>query len=780
MAHGNRLAFLRLRFHRGVRSLAPEWKALASPSGLARDVRHGLVLAATTLPLALFLAALSGAPASSGVISAVVGSLVSVILGGTRLALSGPSLAIALVASSVVGAHGMRGLGVALVVCGLLQLAVGMLCLGRFIRLVPTTVIRACVIGIGASILLAQLPLSVGAEIEADAGMLERLDHLGAQIPRASGVVLGIAGGGALLGAVSIVRPGFPGAFVALVLATAAVVALGADVPTLVEPEHFARPAVPHLPSTGLAQVAGASFELFSLCALTTLVNAAALERIDRAPVDHDQELIGNGAATALVAFLGGLPTAQWIARSELGVRLGVTSRRPALIQALVIAAVGLALFRFTARVPLVGLTGVAIATAVPLLDPRPLREVARVSRFEIVVGLATVLASVFGSVPFGVVIGLALAFGAAALRLARTHALLHASEDRSSPHQLSWSGAITFLAALELDRLREDLSALDATRGLIVDLRSVVAMDASGALALVRILDEVRARGGKVALMGPPSVVRERIARADEQPRTIALGIAPGDLAHTMAGNDREADRILGKTRSVIARPKLLAGIARFREEAKGHYESLFSSLADGQEPHTMFITCADSRIDPALLMGSHPGDLFIVRAIGALVAPSGHEAMFQEGAALEYAVGVLGVRNIVVCGHSKCGAVAALRKAHVPVELGTLGTWAEHAAEVAGEVASFSDGDEAARAVTVRQIEHLRSYPLVREKHDEGELQIHAWFYDLGAVELFEWSPSRERYEVLGEDPSSDPPASPTGPAEGDAAMADQEAEG
>lgn len=84
-------------------------------------------------------------------------------------------------------------------------------------------------------------------------------------------------------------------------------------------------------------------------------------------------------------------------------------------------------------------------------------------------------------------------------------------------------------------------------------------------------------------------------------------------------------------------------------------HYDSLFDQLADGQHPHTMSIRCADSRISPAQMMGTHPGDLFIVRCIGALVPEAGHEHMTQEGAALEYGVGVLGVRHVVVCGHKQ-----------------------------------------------------------------------------------------------------------------------------
>jgi carbonic anhydrase len=164
------------------------------------------------------------------------------------------------------------------------------------------------------------------------------------------------------------------------------------------------------------------------------------------------------------------------------------------------------------------------------------------------------------------------------------------------------------------------------------------------------------------------------------------------------------------------------------------------------------MFVTCADSRIQPALLMGAHPGDLFIVRCIGALVPPATSDAMPQEGAALEYAVGVLGVRHIVVCGHSKCGAITALKKGGLPSELATLGVWAARAGPIAGDLSEFADADQASRAVAVRQLEHLKSYPLVREKLGKGELRVHAWFYDLGEVELFEWHEERDTFVRLG----------------------------
>jgi carbonic anhydrase len=275
-----------------------------------------------------------------------------------------------------------------------------------------------------------------------------------------------------------------------------------------------------------------------------------------------------------------------------------------------------------------------------------------------------------------------------------------------------------------------------------VVDLRSVIAIDASGAKALIGIVRDFRDHGGAVALLGPNKTCRERLVAAD--PR--------GEIASCVAPSARDLEGVLERPVAVFSRQNLLNGVERFRGEVKEHYDSLFEDLADGQHPHTLFITCADSRVSPGHMMGAHPGDIFIVRCIGALVPPAGADDMHVEGAAIEYGVGVLGIKELVVCGHSTCGAIGALKKGAVPSELPNLGIWAKRAQEVAGDLSEFESVDSAARAVTVRQLENLKTYPLVRERIEQGQLKLHAWFYDLGTVELYEWSERTEEFVVVG----------------------------
>lgn len=728
------------RLDLGVRALVPEWARLAAKAELGRDLAQGAQLAAIMIPLSLWLAVVSSVPPETGIVTAAVGSAVCVLFGGTHVALSGPGLFTALLVSRIAHQHGMAAVGAVVVLCGVLQVVTGTLGLGRFVRLAPVSIVRGVVVGMGAMMLLLQLPAVLGGPLAPDTPALERIDHFGAQVPHTNLLALGIATASVLF-AVAIPRAWgrAVGALLGVALPTALVGVLGLDVPTL---DSGALPsfAFPTLPSSGVAQLGATAIALWLTASLGTLMSTAAVEKLGGRRTDPDQELIGNGLASVLLGFVGCLPATHLVARSAVALRLGATARRAALVQAVVVLVVGLAAWPVLEHVPIAALTGVVVLTAGPLLDPRPLRDVGRIARFEVAIGaLTAAVVALFGIVQ-GLETGLAIALVAATFRLARTRALLHVA-DGEDAHQVTFSGPVTFLATLELERLRDSLARIDAKKGVVFDLRSVVSIDATGAQVLIGVVREVLARDGRAALLGPSARCRERLVAADPE------------MAALVAPSARELEPILEKAAGSLGRRHLLAGLVRFREEQREHYDSLFEQLADGQHPHTMFITCADSRVSPGQMMGAHPGDLFIVRCIGALVPPSGSETMPQEGAALEYGVGVLGVRHVIVCGHSRCGAVAALRKGEVPAELASLGTWSRHAAPVAGEVASFADADEAARAVTVRQLEHLKSYPLVRERIEKGELHVHAWFYDLGKVELYEWNEAKGAFAVVGE---------------------------
>ncbi|MBX3634248.1 MAG: carbonic anhydrase [Rubrivivax sp.] len=189
----------------------------------------------------------------------------------------------------------------------------------------------------------------------------------------------------------------------------------------------------------------------------------------------------------------------------------------------------------------------------------------------------------------------------------------------------------------------------------------------------------------------------------------------------------------------------ELLERLRRFHDDAFPTQRSLFRHLVDdGQHPTTLFIGCSDSRLVPYLLTGAGPGELFLVRNVGAFVPPHDQSQGFHgTAAAIEFAVLNLDVRRIVVCGHSHCGAVRALY-GDVPAAAANLREWLELGREAALPVAE--PGPEALRRTEQRavvlQLERLMDYPMVRERVEAGRLTIHGWHYVIedGEVHVFD----------------------------------------
>ncbi|MFI1257336.1 carbonic anhydrase [Streptomyces netropsis] len=165
-------------------------------------------------------------------------------------------------------------------------------------------------------------------------------------------------------------------------------------------------------------------------------------------------------------------------------------------------------------------------------------------------------------------------------------------------------------------------------------------------------------------------------------------------------------------------------------------------SSLELGQSPEALFITCSDSRVVPTLITGTRPGDLFELRTAGNIVPEYNAEHPSGEMATIEYAVSVLGVRDIIVCGHSHCGAVGALVRdedlTQVPAVRGWLERGASAELKVPGAGADGPDVAEPVQRHVLAQLDRLRAYPCVAERLADGELALHAWYYEVhtGAV--------------------------------------------
>ncbi len=161
-----------------------------------------------------------------------------------------------------------------------------------------------------------------------------------------------------------------------------------------------------------------------------------------------------------------------------------------------------------------------------------------------------------------------------------------------------------------------------------------------------------------------------------------------------------------------------------------------LFGALANGQSPPTLFITCADSRIDPSLLTQTDPGDMFVVRNAGNIVPALDDDQTSNDGtaASIEYAVAALGVAHIVVCGHSCCGAMTAVAQPELVDSLPSVARWLDRS----GVVANGESLPELLEQNVLVQLDRLRTYPSVKAALDAGSIELHGWVYDIGSGQV------------------------------------------
>jgi carbonic anhydrase len=206
----------------------------------------------------------------------------------------------------------------------------------------------------------------------------------------------------------------------------------------------------------------------------------------------------------------------------------------------------------------------------------------------------------------------------------------------------------------------------------------------------------------------------------------------------------------------------QLIEGVHRFRDDEFGNYRSLFQRLSrEGQNPHTLFITCSDSRVLAELITQSKPGDLFVVKNIGNIVPPSAVTGTTNStAAAIEFAVETLRVSDIVVCGHSQCGAMSALlgevslsdRTPHLRDWL-TLATPVREI--VRSQYAHISDPEHRKNAAAEENVlfalENLHTYYCVQDRLMDGSLRLHGWFFKIATAELFAYNPEARQFLPL-----------------------------
>jgi carbonic anhydrase len=179
---------------------------------------------------------------------------------------------------------------------------------------------------------------------------------------------------------------------------------------------------------------------------------------------------------------------------------------------------------------------------------------------------------------------------------------------------------------------------------------------------------------------------------------------------------------------------------VGKFQRRIYPRYRELFKKLATGQHPTTLFITCSDSRIDPGMITQTDPGELFICRVIGNII-PRYPDSVGGISATIEYAVSVLRVKEVVICGHSDCGVMKAVLNPENLTGLDAVKSWIGHAAQP-------KPGDTALALTeknVVEQIGNLLTHPAVKAR---PELMIHGWIYDIGEGKIFTYDHTKDNF--------------------------------
>ena len=202
-----------------------------------------------------------------------------------------------------------------------------------------------------------------------------------------------------------------------------------------------------------------------------------------------------------------------------------------------------------------------------------------------------------------------------------------------------------------------------------------------------------------------------------------------------------------------------LIQGLNAFHDNYFSNHRELFEQLSAGQSPEVLFITCSDSRIDPCLITQAQPGELFVMRNVGNII-PAYGTADSAEGAGIEYAVQGVGIKDIIICGHSHCGAMKGLLQINsLSEQMPLVHSWLKRHGEATRRlVLDNYVGLEADRLLKIAveqnvltQIRNLETYPAIRSKLHSGQLNLHAWIYEIESGMVFAYNAALRQFILL-----------------------------
>ena len=634
-----------------------------APRDVAADLMAGLVTFFVALPLCVGIAMASGAPAISGVIAGIVAGVVVGWLSGAQVMISGPAAGlVAVVAAELTMLGSLEALLLAVVMAGLIQIALG-LAQGGFIKsFVPTSVVRGLLSAIGVILILKQIPHLVGHDTDYEGEMSffqpdrentfsELLKIIGDLHPGAMVVGLGSLVLLWIWNRWKLTRAsGIPAPLVVVAFGIACVAGFSPlGKPWMIEESHRVQLPVaetlggllgflhtPDFAQVGNPGVYWAAVTIALVASLQALLTTEAVDRLDtrRRTTPANRELVAQGVGNCVSGLLGGLPLTCEIVRSSVNVDAGARTKRAAIVHGLLLLA-ALAMFpRAINQIPLACLAAILITTGLRLASPAVFREMRRAGRYQLVPYLITLVAIVFTDPLQGILIGLVVSLGfilwsnqRRPMRLVVEH---HLAGDVT---RVELANQVSFLNRAELRRV---LDGMPRGRHVLLDASESVYIDPDILETVREYRDSIApARGVHVSTKGfrPKYGIADVINFVDFSSRELQQDLTP--------------ERVLDYLR---------AGNERFRtgNQLKRDLGRQMVATAVGQHPVAVVLSCIDSRSPAEILFDMGLGDIFSVRV-------AGNVATDEVLGSMEFACAVAGAKLVVVLGHTRCGAVNA-----------------------------------------------------------------------------------------------------------------------
>lgn len=539
--------------------------ALREGYGIARfrhDAVAGLTVAIVALPLAMAIAIASGAPPSTGIVTAIVAGFLISALGGSRFQIGGPTAAFIVVVFHTIERHGYDGLLAATIMAGIILIIFGLLRLGTFIKYIPYPVVVGFTAGIAVSIFASEIKDLLGLEIALSADFIPKVGELAEAVPDTNFAAVGIS---VLALAIILIlrryRPKWPGFLIAVAIAAAAVSIIGLDVPTIGSafggvPAGLPSPRLPDVSLSQIGALVPDAITIAFLAGIESLLSAVIADGMTGRRHRSNAELVAQGVANIASGFFGGLSATGAIARTATNIRAGAKTPVAGILHAVFLLAFVLIGASLLAYLPLAALAAILAVVAWNIAEFGHIRRIlTRAALGDRVVLATTFLLTVLVDLTTAIEVGVVLAALLFMHRMAnaveietgatiidedrpdnapRDHDVL-AAPDRPDVVVYRINGPFFFGAT---EKFSSTLNRLGQTpRRFILDLGGVPFIDSTATTALRSFIDSARSHRASVALVGAKPSIRRALA-ADGIDATTVTFAATVDAASADSSN--------------------------------------------------------------------------------------------------------------------------------------------------------------------------------------------------------------------------------------------------